>query len=146
MSQAHISGIWGGNGLNLAFNQGKWICQEYLPSVLLKHSFLPITEMEAYLHPKIAFERSACKTSSVTLNFSEARACAGSSCQPCNSIFPRELEPGPHQHDPNAAFHRRRFGHNKQTHTGKKQNHWDGYFRSFLAEIFFTKIFVSKSK
>ncbi|MXQ97962.1 hypothetical protein E5288_WYG010495 [Bos mutus] len=64
-------------------------------------------EMEAYLHQKMAFERSTCKTSSVTLTFSEARACAGSSGQLCNSIFPRELEPGPHKYDTNTAFHRR---------------------------------------
>lgn len=146
MLEAHISGAWGGTGLNLAFNRGKWICQEYLPSVFLKHSFLPITEMEAYLHQKMAFERSTCKTSSVTLTFSEARACAGSSGQLCNSIFPRELEPGPHQYDTNTAFHRRWFATVNKPTLGKRQNHRDGHFKSFLAEIFFTKIIVFKSK
>ena len=62
---------------------------------------------DACLHQEMAFERPVCKTSSVMLALSEARACAGSSGQLCNSIFPRELEPGPYKYDTNPAFHRR---------------------------------------
>ena len=122
MSEAHISGAWGGTGLNLAFSQGKWICQECLPRVVLKHPFLPITEMGACLHQEMAFERPVCKPSSVMLALSEARACAGSSGQLCNSICPRELEPGPYKYDTNPAFHRRWFATVNKPTLGKKQN------------------------